>query len=245
MNSTIVKKRKKVILFFVKFFSQKKYVCSFMEGRVHAKRLSYFKGIESSDDSGRADKHEGVIGWFQPGYGRLTLNGMDFTSDLAGPIEIQRSHLDFKNVFCVYAAHSGDIDMGNLDHDNIEALRKQLRLSENCQNLGRYAVVIKNIPEFLKRIKSAAEKKGYRISGRLVKYYDPASFHGSFSDREAVFRKQNEYMYQQEYRFVIDTLAVGDWPIDLEIGDLRDISSCFETSRINKELLGGEIKVHM
>ena len=236
-------KRKKVILFFVKFFSRRKYARYFMDGKVHAKRLSYFKGIDSKDDSGRVDRHEGVIGWFQPGHGILTINEIDMTSDLAGPIEMQREWLNYRNVFCVYAAHSGDIDLSDMNSNKIEDLRKQLRVSEDCQKLGRFAVIIRNIPEFLRRIESAAEGNGYRISRGFVEYYDPHSFHGSFSDWEAIFRKQNEYMYQQEYRFVIDTLVIGDWPIDLEIGDIRDISLCLETSKINTELLGGEIKV--
>ena len=108
---------------------------------------------------------------------------------------------------------------------------------------AKWIPYIRNIPEFLRRIESTAEGNGYRISRGFVEYYDPDSFHGSFSDWEAIFRKQNEYMYQHEYRFVIDTLVIGDWPIDLEIGDIRDISLCLETSKINTELLGGEIKV--
>ena len=94
----------------------------------------------------------------------------------------------------------------------------------------------------MKRIETAAEQKGYRLSRGLVKYYDPDKFHGSFSDREAVFRKRIEYAYQQEYRFLIDTLVIGDWPVVLKIGDIRDITSCFLSSKINEELLGGEIK---
>ena len=130
-----------------------------------------------------------------------------------------------------------------MNSNKIEDLRKQLRVSEDCQKLGRFAVIIRNISEFLRRMESTAEGNGYRISRGFVEYYDPDSFHGSFSDWEAIFRKQNEYMYQQEYRFVIDTLVIGDRPIDLEIGDIRDISLCLETSKINTELLGGEIKV--
>ena len=229
-------------MFFVKFFPKKKYARDFMQGRVYANRLSYFKDIEGTDDSGRADGHEGVIGWFQQNQGRLTINEIDITGDLAGPIEMQREWLNYRNLFCVHAAHTGDIDLDNLSAHDVEDLRKQLELSEDCRKLGRFAVVIRNIPEFVKRIESAAEQKGYRLSRGLVKYYDPDTFHGSFSDWRAVFRKRREYRYQQEYRFIIDTLAIGDWPIVLEMGDIQDITSCFYASKINEELLGGEIK---
>ena len=214
-----------------------------MQGKVYANRLSYFKGVEGTDDSGRADRHEGVIGWFQPNQGRLTINDMDITGDLAGPIEMQREWLNYRHLFCVHAAHMGDINLGNLSAHNVEDLRKQLELSEDCLKLGKFAVVIKNIPEFMKRIESAVEQKDYRLSRGLVKYYDPDVFRGSFSDWKAVFRKRSEYKYQQEYRFIIDTLVTGDWPIVLTVGDIRDITSCFCASKINEELLGGEIKL--
>ena len=150
--------------------------------------------------------------------------------------------MNYRNLFCVHAAHTGDIDLDSLSAHNVENLRKQLKLSEDFRKLGRFAVVIRNIPEFIKRIESAVEQKGYRLSRGLVKYYDPDTFHGSFSDWEAVFRKRREYRYQQEYRFIIDTLAIEDWPIVLEMGNIRDITSYFYASKINEELLGGEIK---
>ena len=243
MNASTVSDNGKIILFLVKFFSKKKHACDFMQGKVYANRLSYFKDIEGRDNSGRADRHEGVIGWFQPNQGRFTINEMDITGDLAGPIEMQREWLNYRNLFCVHAAHTGDIDMGNLSDHNIEGLRQQLKLSEDCLKLGRFAVVIKNIPEFMIRIESAVERNGYRLSRGLVKYYDPDAFHGTFSDWESVFRKREEYSYQQEYRFIIDTLVLGDWPIVVEMGDIRDITSCFCASKINEELLGGEIKI--
>ena len=230
-------------LTFVKFFSKKKYAYDFLQGKLYANRLSYFKDIEGVDYSGRSDKHEGVVGWYQPGLGKVTINGMDITGDLAGPVEMQKKWLNYRNLFCVYAAHTGNVNLENPSSDNVEQLRRQLKLSDECQKLGSFAVVIKNIPKFMERIESAAKNAGHRLSRGLVQYYDPERFHGSFSDLEAIFRKQRKFAYQQEYRFIIDTLAIGEFPVVLDIGDIRDISICFCTSKINDEFLGGEIKL--
>ena len=81
---------KEWIFFFVKFFANKKYATDFVNGEIFANRLSYFRRIEGTNDFERADRHEGVTGWFQPGLGRLVINGMDITGDLAGPVEMQK-----------------------------------------------------------------------------------------------------------------------------------------------------------
>ena len=91
-----------MILYFVKFFSKKKHAHDFMQGKVYANRLSYFKDIEGKDDSGRADRHEGVIGWFQPNQGRFTINEMDITGDLAGPVENAEGMVELQKFYSVY-----------------------------------------------------------------------------------------------------------------------------------------------
>ena len=62
------------------------------------------------------------------------------------------------------------------------------------------------------------------IGHRPVDYYDPGSYHGAMSLTEAVFRKQDRYRYQNEFRFVIRTQRAGAEPVILEIGDIRDIA---------------------
>lgn len=232
----------KMIFFFVKFFNDEQYVEDFIEGKIFANRLSYFKRIEANEDFNRTDKHEGVIGWFQPDLGHFEINGMDITGDLAGPVEIQREWLDYLNIFCMYSAHSGDLDLGNLPTENIDVFRSQLEIHDDCMRLGKFGVVVKDVAEFISRIETAAESENYRIFHRLVKYYNPETFHGSFSDGEAIFRKHHEYKHQQEYRFVIDTFVKGTNPVTLNIGDISDITICFNAVDINKDFLGGKIE---
>ena len=161
---TSTRQRMKTVFFLVKFSDNPNHADDFVHGRIHAKRLSWFKKAEDSDESGRMDQHEGTIGWMQPGKGRLTLNGMDISDDLAGPVQIQKDWLNHLNVFCVHAAHSGDLDLASLSNDNIESLRQELTIPDECLSLGKYAVVVKNVTEFINRMRSSAQAKDYRIA---------------------------------------------------------------------------------
>ena len=106
------------VFFLVKFFDKPEHANAFVCGRVFARRLSAFKKDEDSDESGRMDRHEGTISWMQPGKCQIKINGMDISADLAGPAQVQRHWLNHINVFCVHAAHSGDLDLASLS--NIE-----------------------------------------------------------------------------------------------------------------------------
>ena len=187
----------KTVFFLVKFFDNPDHADKFVHGQIFARKLSEFKKDEDGDESGRMDRHEGTTDWLQPGNIRLTINGRDISDDLAGPIQIQKNWLNHLNVFCLHAAHSGDLDLASLSNDNIESLRQELMIDDRCLSLGKYAAVVTNVSEFINRMESSARAKGYRIGRGLVKYYDPATFHRSFRDVESVFWKQDQYSYQR------------------------------------------------
>lgn len=210
-----------VFFFFVKFFDEQEYADRFVRGEVFARTLSEFKKSEDNDESGRMDRHEGTIAWLQPGKCQLTVGGMDMSADLTGAASLQPYMFNHLNVFCVHAAHSRDLNLGNLS--DIEALRQMLTIPDECLALGEYAVVVR-ASEFVNRMKTSAHRKGYRIASGLVKYYDPASFHGWLFDGslQSVFRKQGRYRHQQEYRFAIDRRLSSKDPLVMDIGDIRD-----------------------
>ena len=154
-----------ITMFLVKFLPEEEWVKELISGKIYMNRLSCFKRLEEQQVSNRADRHEGVSGWFQPGGTHATINGMDISSDLAGPIEIQRDWLNDLNIFCLYAAHTGDLDLKTVSIGNIEILRRQLEIPvEYCQRLGTHAVIVKDCPKFLDRIKSAAKSRGYAVA---------------------------------------------------------------------------------
>ena len=228
------------IFFLVKFLSKERHVECFLNGKLYAQRLASFKEIEDDAQSGRFDPHEGTSSWMQPGQVRIVINGMDLSSDLAGPVQTQMDWCDQLNVFCVHAAHTGELDVEQIGDHSIEQLRQQLWIPDACFDLGPYAVVITDIAEFMRRFGAAVGSRGYRAWADLVRYYDPDTFHGHFEGIDPVFRKQSRFSEQREYRFAIDTGTAGRDALTLEIGDIRDITLRFRSPDLNSvEFLGG------
>ncbi|MYA59939.1 MAG: hypothetical protein F4X40_05195 [Chloroflexi bacterium] len=220
------------IVFLVKFYENRVHADEFVGGRVFANRLSRYKKGPRGDFSGRTDPDEGTFLWAQPGRGQLIVNGMDISGDLVAPIQMQKDWVNNLHVFCVHAANSGDVNLGSLSKANVAALRGQLVIPDRCLTLGKHAVVIRDVPEFIRQMRAAAREKNYGIGWGRVKYYDPATFHGKFEDIESVFRKQSRFKFQREFRFVINSNSTGDCPLTMNIGNLSDITMRFRASEL-------------
>ncbi len=232
-----------MIHFLVKVFSEPEHADRFLWGELYARRLAWFKKLES--DEGRGDEYEAAI---MARRENLIINMAahnlvageveEFTilsEDLAAPPILQPEHFDHINVFCMYAAHSGDIK--EVSDDNIQDYKRQLELPEECLRLGRYAVAITDNPEFLRRVKVGADRQGYKLFRGLVNYYDPeVGTPLTPLDIGIVFAKCQKYAYQKEYRFAIDTGSSGYEPITLNIGRIDDIAVRLETTDINRQL---------
>ena len=231
------------ISFLVKFFEKEIHAKKFVHGEIFARKLSEFKQAEDGGDSGRMDRNEGTTALLQPGKCSLKINGMDMSDDLAGPIQVQMDWVGDLNVFCLHAAHSGDLDSTSLSNDNVEALRQGLTIPKKCLCLGKHAVVVMNVPEFINRMRSFARAKNYPgIKWGLVEYYDPETFHGNFPDEEAAFRKQKDHSYQREFRFAMNSGSSGEkpQPLIMNIGDISDITLQLESSELNGKKWPGE-----
>ena len=224
----------------MKVYEKEQYAQDLLDGKLYLNRLSYFKKIEEELEANRNDGNEGVLGWFQPGKGQFIINGYEIPQeDLSGPISVQLNSYNNLNVFCVHAAHSGEFQ--TLTQESLPAFKKHLQISDECLKLGNYAVIIRNVGEFVLRIKQAVQRNGYIVSSKLVDYYNPKEFHGSFYENDAVFKKRDEYKHQSEYRFCINTGTIGENAIILEIGNIRDIAEICKPSGINNSF---EIKLH-
>lgn len=98
-------------------------------------------------------------------------------------------------------------------------------------SFGDTALVVLNQDEFIHRVKVAAEKAGYKVYFKSVQYYNPTIDGGNMLISLLVgmwniaFWKRDSYTYQQEVRFVF---TPGDEKIDhmeLDIGDISDITA--------------------
>ena len=229
-----VNKRGQHIFFLAKFFEKEKYANDFMNGRLYANRLSFFKRIEDDGGANRGDKHEGTMVWGQPGLAQIEINGHNISNDLAGPVSLSSNRLDQFNLVCLYAGNTKDYSP--VPKPEISKIRSQLLISRECEQFGKYAVLIKDGPEFLNRVKRAAKSKNYREAHGLVEYYNPDTFHGNFPGISGAFMKQDKYRYQREYRIVIETGSTGISPIVLDIEGLSDITMQSNIREINQNL---------
>lgn len=227
-------------IFLVKYVDRKRYAIDLLDGKIFANRLSWFREMEQSDGSGRGDRHEGAVGWHQPDIASLTIGGVDMSPYIDQPIATHLGRLDNLNLFCTtYGAIEDEVLAGLSGDDDPEELTTLLPVHERCLRLGRYAVVIKDVGEFIRRVREAATAEGFVVGQDQVAYYDPGTYHGFTPLAAAVFRKHEGYSYQSEFRFAIHTGTEGDNHITLEIGDIRDIALMFHIKTPDLSTEGG------
>lgn len=222
------------IFFLSKFFDNANHAADFMNGRLYANKLSYFQDLEEPDRATRGDPHEGIVAWGQPGVIKIEINGHDLSNDLAAPASLSSNRLGAFNVICMHAGYL--TDFGTPLIEDLHQIRKRLSIPEECRKFGDIAVVIKNGPEFLNRVKVAAQRHHYREAHGLVEYYDPLTFNGFFLGISGAFRKQEKFRPEREYRIALETGSVGTGPIILNIGHIGDIAMYSTIDEINRTM---------
>ena len=222
------------IFYLAKFFEKEKHAIDFMNGQLYMNKLSFFKELEDSNNDYRGDKNEGTFVWGQPGKIRIEINGHDMSNDLAGPASLSSNRLDEFNVLCLYAACIRN--SSEKFPRELSEIRNHLLIPKKCEELGKFAIVIRNGPKFSNRVTSSAKLNGYREAHGLVKYYDSNSFSGSFPGISGAFMKQEIYKYQSEYRIVLETGTIGSGRLILDIGNISDIAMLTTVPEINRGL---------
>ena len=232
-----------MVVFLAKVFREAKHAEDFLNGKMHSNSLAYFKRIE--DGGVRGDEDEGAIMLQREGLiTELTATNRATGEvdtirisghELASPLVMHPERLDHINVFCMYAGHTGDLK--SISEQSVLEFKKQLAIPDDCAQLGKYAVVVTNVREFLGRVKAGAKRKRYGVCGGLVRYYDAqVGSPPTKSEIGTIFTKRKEYEYQKEFRIAIDTGAKDGNSVTLCIGKIHDIAMPISTSDINRQL---------
>ncbi len=238
------------IYLLIKVFDKEEYADAFIQkGELFCRTLGDFKRIEN--DAARGDTYEGVTDWHQPDKITLTLtfkdkDGVEKTipiEKLAGPVVVQSNGYDKLNLYCMYAVNSQEFEESYETEEEririVESINTMLKerstLSNEVQSLGEFAVVVYQVEKFIGRVKNAAKEGNFACWNGLIDYYDPDTFHGSFKELEAVFRKRSIYKHQNEYRFAFGSHGPAGNKV-IHLGSLESIAIKVPTREINDKV---------
>lgn len=132
-------------------------------------------------------------------------------------------------VFCIFEMNIKD------DYFEFTDLQKE-RLSE----FGDTGLIITNQDEFFRRIKERLSEKHYEYKMDRVNYYNPDVDNLQLllslceDMRNIAFWKRNDYSYQNELRMLISKEQKEEEHLEIDIGDISDISRIMETGKLLK-----------
>ena len=215
------------------------HVDALLRGRLRMGNIEYYRDC--------FDEFEGVAGVLP-----ATLiipegaEEMAFSADdWAGPGEF---HLRDVYVFCLFSFHgprvSVDEDVDRAHARELARLQDQARMLAQCaETYGERVVLITDGPEFNRRVRKAAKEQGYRCFSRLVRYYQPDSQPTLGPNLlDVAFSKRIEFQQENEYRIVVCPGRLDQRFLELDIGDIRDITLCYAT-RDFEESISIELKL--
>ncbi len=187
------------------------YMDDFLDGNLYLNNLSYFSSLDSSDQV-RCDSHEGLTDCLQVKSISIQNAEGDWVpiGEIQNPVVFEGDYSENLNVLCLYSITDRQGDF--FDERNVQ--------------FGEVTVLIKDLLEFISRIRTAAKVKGWEIGHSPIEYVSRNTYNG----RMGPFRKFDEFSYQNEFRFSLKTDVKS--PCVLSVGDLRDIVCVIETKQI-------------
>lgn len=129
---------------------------------------------------------------------------------IINPVTFRNDIFSGLNILCLYAMTDREGDC--FDKRNI--------------NFGDSAILITNLPEFVSRVRTAAGNQSWGVAHAAVEYVKRDTHDGQMGP----FRKFEEFSYQNEFRFVLETGM--NKPCRLLVGSLRDITRVVKSREI-------------
>ena len=192
---------------------KEEFVKDFLDGNIYMNSDRFFTEIDEKDLV-RFDKDEGADkSWQVKSISIANEQGKWVPiGGIINPVIYRHSNKNPINILCLYA-------YSDRKNDNFN----KLNLDFGCT-----AIIIKDLNEFIRRLKESAKNKGKNIWHGPVTYFDRETYHGNMGP----FSKFSNYEYQNEFQFIA-TNGSSD-PITLEIGDIRDIVMVAPSNTISK-----------
>ena len=197
------------------------------QGHLYAKTLKYYR--EREQETGDADIGDEFEAMLHVNEGYLRSRDTGETIELKDVLIPTGNSQDF--VFCLFAIYPSTQVFRFTDEQKTKML-----------SFGDTALVIQDSDAFIKRVLNAAKLKGFDAHFDAVRYYDPSVDSGNLIVSllkgmwNIAYWKRERYSYQQEGRFVF-TPGNGEDHIDLDIGDISDISTIFPSSAVLSALV--------
>ena len=216
------------LLMLLKAFRKEKWAEGFLDGCLYCNTLRYYREC----DEDRRDKQEGAI---VPPVENLKLSVGSVVlanEDIAG-FTYHPKMADYINVFCMYSWAPPKVGEDQVLLDKETQLGS---INELERTYGPFSVLIKDIPEFLRRLKRVVERPESRViqaKGGLVEYRMMDVFPTTPEETMRVaFHKNPSYASEQEYRFAFLLDQEKPGPCRLNIGNIRDIAGRIRTKDV-------------
>jgi len=202
-------------------------ILSLQRGKLYAKTLKYYRDLEQeTGDADIGDEFEAML-HVNEGYIHIPETGE--TIKLSDELIATGNSEDF--VFCMFGIYPSVQSFQFTEEQRVKML-----------SFGDTALLIQDSEEFIRRVISTAKDKGYEAHFGAAQYYDPSIDGGNLIISllqgmwNIAYWKRNRYAYQQEGRFVF-TPGNGEDHIELDIGDISDISTVLPSEQVLKAVV--------
>lgn len=188
------------------------------EGLIYCNSVHYFKDLQN--DEMRADEFEtaNFIGTRDDIMLEIwPVDNPEKITRIATNKILKQITSPFGNLFSLYS-----LDMSMMEKN------EEIRIDTRLKNKSDAFLMIKDVPQFLKRLKKALDERGGYWEHHMVEYIDFSNYYGE----RTFFQKDKTYEYQKEFRLFIE--HAKDEPISISIGDISDISIKFSCSILGK-----------
>lgn len=204
-------------------------------GLIYMNSLEWYRKHES--DNGDVIVGDSFEAMFHVNKGKFKLSDVEEEIEIDDKLITTSASNDY--VYCMFGV--------NPYSDSFTFTSEQ---KESIKTFGDTALLILDKDEFFNRIRMVALKENYEIYGGFVRYYDEKEDSANLilsllsGIHNIAFWKRKKYIYQQEFRFLIHAQNCEKEHLELNIGDIRDISKVFKTSEIlNAKVVKVEDKV--